>query len=313
MSDLLAKGFGAKSPKTAEGSGTRSEPNQTADSSSSSGVHDRGEDLISKTGKKTAEVNTSATSSADTGTTPKSTSSSVEPTGSQTIDDWTTDSALKEIKKLREENKQYRLKYAEQIEKVKQESEVMLSQKEQEMQQLAQAKAELDKLKAEQEDKKRDLTEKVAHREARISELQTLFDAREKEYKKNLSNVEQRVKMFEAEREAEMQVYKSRLEEELADIPEQYRDVANLLVKGAGDARDAVLAITEARVKGIFEDKKVVVNHSVPNAYDGARSSKEKLEEAEKSRRSKLTGQQKIGEAIKGIRSGQPNSAYRPK
>lgn len=308
MSDLLSNGLGAK-PKAAEGSGSRSEPNQTADPSSS--VPARGEDIISKTGgKKTAE---NAASSADTGPNPKSVSSSVEPTGNQVVDDWTTDSALKEIKKLREENKQYRLKYAEQIEKVKTESEAMLTQKEQEMAHLAEAKAELDKLKAEQEDKKRDLTEKVAHREARISELQHLFEQREKDYKKALSSMEQRVKMFEADREAEMQVYKSRLEEELATVPEQFKDVANLLVKGAGDARDAVLAITEARVKGIFQDKTVVVNHSVPNAYDGARSSKEKLEEVEKARRSKLTGQQKIGEAIKGIRSGAPNSIYKPR
>lgn len=309
MSDLLNK-LGAK-PKAAEGSGTRSEPNQPSSNSAAPGHNSRGDDLIGKIGGTNAPAS-AASSSADPVTAPKD-ASTVEPTGSQTNDDWTTDSALKEIKKLREENKQYRLKYAEQITQVKEEAEARLTQKEQEMADLAKAKEELDKLKAEQEDKKRDLTEKVAHREARLQEMSTLFETREKEYKKNLSSMEQRIKMFEAEREAEMQVYKTRLEEELATVPEQYRDVAQLLVKGAGDARDAVLAITEARVKGIFQDKTVVVNHSVPNAYDGARSSKEKLEEAEKSRRSKLTGQQKISEAIKGIRSGTPNSAYRPK
>ena len=304
MSDLLNK-LGAK-PKAAEGSGVRSEPNQP--SQTSQPLNDRGEDIISKAGGK----NPAEGSSAGAAPAPNKDASTVEPTGSQT-DDWTTDSALKEIKKLREENKQYRLKYAEQINQVKEEAEARLTQKEQEMADLAKAKEELDKLKAEQEDKKRDLTEKVAHREARLQEMSTLFEAREKEYKKNLFSMEQRIKMFEAEREAEMQVYKTRLEEELANVPEQFKDVAQLLVKGAGDARDAVLAITEARVKGIFQDKTVVVNHSVPNAYDGARASKEKLEEAEKARRSKLTGQQKIGEAIKGIRSGVPNSAYRPK
>lgn len=304
MSDLLNK-LGAK-PKAAEGSGSQPEPNQPSAKNNSQPLNDRGEDIISKAGGQ------SASSGAGAAPAPNKDASTVEPSGSQT-DDWTTDSALKEIKKLREENKQYRLKYAEQINQVKEEAEARLTQKEQEMADLAKAKEELDKLKAEQEDKKRDLTEKVAHREARLQEMSSLFEAREKEYKKNLSSMEQRIKMFEAEREAEMQVYKTRLEEELATVPEQYKDVAQLLVKGAGDARDAVLAITEARVKGIFQDKTVVVNHSVPNAYDGARASKEKLEEAEKSRRSKLTGQQKIGEAIKGIRSGVPNSAYRPK
>lgn len=311
MSDLLNK-LGSKS-KAAEGSGSQSEPNQPSATASQPDLNSRGDDLITKVGGKNVPAANAASSSAGTGSIPNKDAGSVEPTGSQANDDWTTDSALKEIKKLREENKQYRLKYAEQINQVKEDAEARLTQKEQEMADLAKAKEELDKLKAEQEDKKRDLTEKVAHREAKLSEMSALFEQREKDYKKNLSSMESRIKMFEAEREAEMQVYKTRLEEELATIPEQFKDVAQLLVKGAGDSRDAVLAIAEARTKGIFQDKTVVVNHSVPNAYDGARASKEKLEEAEKSRRSKLTGQQKIGEAIKGIRSGQPNSAYRPK
>ena len=319
MSDLLSKGLGAKNSNSTEGAGKKSEPTSTQSSSSNGQYMDRGEDLISAGVKKTASVNNAAnaevTSGAESGSTPKSASSMEEPTGGQktNAEDWTTESALKEIKKLREENKQYRLKYAEQVDKLKIESDAAIKQKEAEMQALAEAKLELDKLKADQEDKKRDLSEKLAHREARLSEMSAIFESREKEYKKNLSSMEARIKAFEAEQEAQMQVYKARLDEELANIPQKFKDIATLIVKGAGDQRDALIALAEARTNGVFEDKTIVVNHSVPNAADGARSGKDRLEEAEKARRSKLTGQQKIGEAIKGIRSGQPNSAYRPK
>lgn len=312
MSDLLANGLGKKTAST-DGAGKTSAPTQIAATTTEL---DRGGDMLSQIGsKKTSTENISGvtTSSADT-VNSKTNSSATDSTGTNSNQDsWSLDSSLKEVKKLREENKQSRLKYTELIDKIQSEANHKIQQKEEEVKALAEAKLELDRIKAEQEDKKRDLSEKLNHREVRLQEMQTLFEAREKDYKKSLSSMEDRLKLFEADREAEMQVYKSRLDEELAKVPEQFRDSANLLVKGAGDARDAIIALTEAKIKGMFEDKISVVNHSVPGAYDGARSSKEKLEEAEKSRRSKLTGQQKISEAIKGIRSGEKNPAYRSK
>lgn len=316
MSDLLNK-LGNK-PSSVEGSGKASEPRQPTQNAASTEGFDRGDDLLAKAAgnKVDGTVNPTPTapktSSAESGQGPKSASSTEEPTGSQTNPtDWTADSALKEIRKLREENKAYRLKYAEQLEKVKQESDIRLEQKEQEMQSLMEAKRELDRVKADQEDKKRDLSEKVAHREARLAEMAAIMDAKEKEWKSRQSQYESKLADYEATRQAENQVYQSRLNEELAKVPEKFRDYANLIVKGAGDSREAIVALSEAKLRGMFEDRTVIVNHSVPGAHDGARASKERLEDAEKQRRQSMNSSQKIGEAIKSIKSGTPNPAFR--
>ena len=193
--------------------------------------NNRGDDLIAKAGGNKLDSSGNATaqdlvSSAESGqSSPRSASSTEEPTGSQTNsnESWSTDSALKEVKKLREENKAYRLKYVEQLEKLKVESDNRIQQKEAEMKALLEAKTELDKIKADQEDKKRDLSEKVAHRESKLAEMQTIMDIREKEMKQKLSHMEITVKQYEADRAAESEVYKARLNEELSKIPESYK------------------------------------------------------------------------------------------
>jgi hypothetical protein len=317
MTDLINK-LGNKT--NSEGAGKTPEPQKPAATTVAQTTDvDRGDDLIAKANSIKLESDSvtaqSQTSSTESGQkSPKSASSTVEPPGSQTnSNDWSIESALKEVKKLREENKAYRMKYTEQLEKLKAESEARIAQKEAEMQALIEAKSELDKIKADQEDKKRDLTEKIAHREAKIAEMQAILEAREKEWKNRLNQMEMTIKQYEAERAAEAQVYQARLEEELSKIPEKYKEYANLLVKGAGEPRDALVALTEAKIKGIFEDRTVIVNHSVPGAHEGARSSKERLEEAERQRRAAMSSSQKISEALKAIRSGTPNSAFKTK
>ena len=89
--------------------------------------------------------------------------------------------------------------------------------------------------------------------------------------------------------------------------------MAKYIVKGADDSREALTIIQEAKLKGMFEDKTVVVNHSVPGANDGARSSNERLKEVEKERREKMNSSQKIAEALKQIKSGTPNNVFRTK
>lgn len=243
----------------------------------------------------------------------KSASSKVEPSGSEAGNDWTTDSALKEIKKLREENKQYRLKYSEQLDKLKQEADARLAQKEEEARALAEKAKELDRIKEEQEDKKRDLAERLAVRESKLSEMQTLMKVREEELQRKLAEKEKILSQYEADRAAESQVYQNRLDEELNRIPEKYRELANLLVKGSGDPRDALVALNEAKLKGMFEDKTVVVNHQVPGAKDGARASQERLKEGERQTRASMSSNQKIKTALEQIKGGQPNNAFRTK
>jgi DNA repair exonuclease SbcCD ATPase subunit len=314
MSDLLNT-LGKKS-NSVEGAGNASEPQKaTASAGTSTSEHGRGDDLLAKLGGKKSQENSAdntATSSAESGQTPKSASSMEEPTGSQNSE-WTDDSKMREIKKLREENKTYRVKYQEQIDKLAQESEAKLQKIREEMTPLVQSKAELDRIKAEQEDKKRDLAEKLAHREAKVAEIQALAEAKERDYQRQLAERDAKLSTFLADVEAQKQVYQNRIQEELSKIPEKYQDLAKYIVKGADDSREALTIIQEAKLKGMFEDKTVVVNHSVPGANDGARSSNERLQQVEQDRRAKMTSSQKIGEALKTIKSGTPNNVFRTK
>lgn len=284
-------------------------PDKSANPATTSTEVARGTDMISQMNSKgsaqpaaTVETKPSADATTSQGTT----------SGSEG-NDWTTDSALKEIKKLREENKQYRLKYSEQLDKLKQEADARLAQKEEEARALAEKAKELDRIKEEQEDKKRDLAERLAVRESKLSEMQTLMKVREEELQKKLAEKEKILSQFEADRAAESQVYQNRLDEELVKIPEKYRELANLLVKGSGDPRDALVALNEAKLKGMFEDKTVVVNHQVPGASDGARSSQERLREGERQTRASMSSNQKIKTALEQIKGGTPNNAFRTK
>lgn len=311
MSDILGKFV--KKNDSAEGAANAA-PGQSTEIKNATNVElSRGSDLIGQVGTKSPD-STAKTSqaSADTSTVNEDTSSAAA-SGNSDDGSWTKDSALKEVKKLREENKSYRIKYQEQIEQIKAESETRIAGQKEEQKALLEAKKELDRIKADQEDKKRDLSEKLAHREAKIAEMQALFEASKKDWERKATDLEHNVRAFEAERNAEQEVYKSRISDELGKIPEKYRDVASLIVKGAGDSKDAYLALSEAKLKGLFEDKTVVVNHSVPGANDGARANKDKLDEASKAQRASMNSNDKIREALKQMKSGTPNSAFRTK
>lgn len=315
MSKDLLNDLGSRT-NSAEGAGKTPEPHRaTASAVTSTTEHGRGDDLLAKLGGKKSQENSAEhteTSSAESGQPHKSASSTEEPTGSQTSE-WTEDSKAKEIKKLREENKAYRIKYQEQIDRLNTEGEQRLQKIRDEMQPLVASQKELERIKAEQEDKKRDLAEKLAHREAKVAEIQTLAEAKEREYQRVIAEKDAKLSTFLADIEATKQVYQNRIQEELSKIPEKYQDLAKYIVKGADDSREALTAIQEAKLKGMFEDKTVVVNHSVPGANDGARSSNERLKEAEVDRRAKMNSSQKIGEALKSIKSGQPNNVFRTK
>lgn len=303
----LGKKTGTNNAST-EGAATAA-PETSANPTASTEVG-RGSDMIGQmnsNGSTQPAATVVAQPSAD------ATTSQGNPSGSEAGNDWTTDSALKEIKKLREENKQYRLKYSEQLEKMRQENEARIQAKEDEAKALMEKAKELDRIKEEQEDKKRDLSERLANRESKLSEMQTLMKVREEELRQKLSQAEAKAQAYEADRAAETQVYQNRLDEELTKIPEKYRELANLLVKGSGDPRDAIVALNEAKLKGMFEDKTVIVNHSVPGAADGARSSQERLREGERQTRASMSSSQKIKAALEQVKSGQPNNAFRTK
>lgn len=277
----------------------------------------QGDDMINKVGTQASDSGKSAATpdqkSADDSL-EKSSSGKDESSGSKTVkdpDSWTKDSAFDEIKKLREENKAYRLKYGEQLEKIKAEQEEREAQRKAELDEAKKAKAELERIKAEQEDKKRGTEEKLMDREEKLARLQALQDQREAEFQKQMDEMKSKLSQYEADREAEMQVHQSRLQNELDKIPESYREHAELIVRGAGDPRDALIALNEAKLKGMFDDKTTIVNHSVPGASDGARASKERLDAANQEQRKSMDSKSKIKAGLDAIKSGQPNSVFR--
>lgn len=311
MADLMDKfktGLGG-SKSTAEGTGSPEPTIQKTETGKTNvpkidAAH-KSDDLIGKTGSTKSETKTGSAGDAE----PK-----VETSGSPTVEDpgdWTKESAFKEVKRLREENKAYRVKYEEKIEKLKTDMETRIQAREVELKALVDAQKELEDIKAKEADKKRDLNEKLTHRETLIADQKTKIDQLEKTYQDKLSLQESELRKYQAKIEAEEEVSKQRLNRELETIPDKFKEIAKLIVKGADDSRDALVALTEAKLQGLFEDKTVVVNHSVPGAKDGARATKERLDEAARQVSDKMSPQQKVAAALKEIRSGNSNSAFR--
>lgn len=271
-----------------------------------------GDDLISRSGNSGSTAATGTSNSAkDTGTT---SSTKEEPSTNTNVadpDSWTKDSALKEMKKLRDENRITRLKYEESVEKMKADTDARLAARDAELQKLADAQKELEELKQKEADKKRTLEDKLAHREALLAEFKAQQEMKERQIAGKLSTYETEIQKYRADQEAQAEVHKRRLDAELAKVPEKFKDLASLIVKGAGDSRDALIALSEAQLKGVFDDKTSIVNHSVPGANDGARLDQKKLDEAKNEARAKMKPEDKIRAALKDIRSGMPNSAFR--
>lgn len=258
-------------------------------------------------GQKIEEPNKTAA----TEVTAKGDESSVSTDAVQEPDSWSKESALKEVTKLREENKAQRLKYTEKLEEIKQDLAAQNEPMKKQLDELQKYKDELDSLKASEEDKKRSIEDKIFHREARIAELEAANKAIQAEKEKDLQAMKERLSMFEAREEAQNELYVKRLRTELDSIPEKFREHAELIAKGAGDANAGLVAIHEARLKGLFEDRTVIVNHSVPGAKDGARATKDQLDSAANAERDKMSSREKIGAALSEIRSGNKNSAFR--
>ena len=284
-------------------------------------------DLISSMGKKkevNGAENTQASSQVEPATkTEESTSAATEVTASgdseaqaaaaavKDPNDWSKDSALKEVTKLREENKAQRLKYTEKLEEFKEDLAKNQEPLKQELEELKKYKEELKKIKANEEDKKRTLEDKVAHRESRIAELEAKMETVSSEKEQDVQSYKEKLSVYEAQEEARKQLYQEKLTAELSAIPEKFREQAELISKGAGDPSDALVALNEARLKGFFEDRTVVVNHSVPGAKDGARATKEQLEGAARAGRDDMSSQEKVRAALKEIRQGEKNPAFR--
>lgn len=236
-----------------------------------------------------------------------------EPAEEEVVQDpqsWTKESAFKEIKKLREENKQYRQSYQDKLESLQKQAEEKLAQEKKEKEQLLAAKKELDKIKDLEEDKKRDLSEKLTHREQRIQEMEARLNQTQEDYESKLKEISSKLSEYEAQKEAQNTLNRQKVDNFLEKIPDKHRQFAELIVKGAGDYQDALVALNEAKLSGMFDEKQIVVNHSTPGANNGARSNKEKLDNAAKGERAGMGSSQLIKQALKGIKEGTRNSAF---
>lgn len=306
MSDLL-NSLGKKDGGTkATGSSSEAQPTETLVGDGSAASLKRGDNLISKSTVPTENVITPPVSTASVTEVPSEDKMVKEP------DTWTKDTALKEVVKLREENKVVRTKFQEQLDRIQKETEEKISKIQQEAESASAAKKELEALKAEEEDKKRTIAEKLADRENKLAQLEATFDQKLKEKEREAEAYKSKALQYQAEQEARQQVYKERIKEELDKIPEDLRSFAEKMVKGYEDPHEAWLAISEAQQKGLFGEKKIVVNHSVPGAADGARVNKAQLEADEREKRGKMDSKTLIRAGLDKAMKGQ-NTAFRPR
>jgi len=293
LNQLGKKGEG----KAAETSITASTETAIVGSDATSDKLKRGEDIIAKTGSVT-EVQKETTPA---------------PTPDKTVqnpEDWTKDSALKEVLKLREENKAIRTKVQDQLDKINKETQEKIEQIKKEAESALEAKKQLEALKAEQEDKKRSIEDKLAHREARLTEVELAYKQKLEEKEKEVESYKSKAIQYEAEQEARKQVYRDRIKEDIDSIPEDFRQFAEKMVKGYEDPHEGWLALAEAKQKGLFGEKKIVVNHSVPGAADGARVNSAKIQEEEREARKKMGSRALIKAGLEKAKTG-TNTAFR--
>jgi chromosome segregation ATPase len=226
-------------------------------------------------------------------------------------DDWTRESALTEVVKLREENKIMRLKQQEQLAKINEEKEAAIAKVKEESKSATEAKKKLEAIEADAADKKRSLEEKLAHREARLAETESTYQHKLQEKEAEIARLRSKAEQFEAQQAAQQQIYKDRIKEEMAGIPEEFKQFAERMVKGFDDPSEAWTALSEAKMKGMFGEKKVVVNHSVPGANDGARITNKNAKQAEADAKKAKTSKDLIRSGLAKIKDGTPNSAFR--
>lgn len=315
MSDLLNKLNEQSQTKTAKEDGKSSTSSLSGQSaggdtlvgneSSTAGVT-AGDDLLSGAGQSTKSEGAQDSGSAAKKAEESNAGASKDEVKVQDSGTWTKESALQEVKKLREENKLRRIREKEVQAEYDKKFEDFKTQMQEQMQSAMDAKKELETLKAKEEDKKRTLEEKVAHREAMVADTRAKIESLETKYQHMLDQKESELKELQAQQEAHLAVYRSRIDEELESIPETKRKFANLIVKGYNDGsqdpREAWTALAEARAEGVFEDKQVVVSHATPGA-DAARMTQEKLEDAANRRKESMTPSQMIGAGLKEIQN----------
>lgn len=297
--DLLNKINEATKGTAAEESSEASKGAMTVENRSTADGSQRGEDLL-KSGAKEEQPEKKVDTKQE-----ESVSTVKDP------DSWSKDSALKEVVKLREENKAVRVKFQEQLDKLKSEAEAQIAKIKEEASSAYEAKKKLEAFEAEVADKKRSIEEKLADRETRLVMAEETYKKQLEEKEKELETYKLKALQYEAEVEARKDQYRNRIKEELTKIPEEFKEFAEAIAKSKEDPQEGWLALAAARDKGLFGEKKVVVSHAVPGAANGARLSKTKAEEEAEARSKKKTSKDLIRSGLSRMKDGEKNPIFR--
>lgn len=196
--------------------------------------------------------------------------------------EWTKEDYDRILKETRNEAAKNRVKAKELESTLDQRLQEKLQEIEEKYAPLKKKAEEFDKHKETEADRKRSLEEKIAHRDRMLSEKDEEIKTLRDEYHNDKVKLQNEAENYKARVNAHESYYKEALERERGEVPQKFQAVADAMIKGASDVKHALELLREAKTNNLFGNKKVVVNHSVPNANNGARLDSIKAQEAHK-------------------------------
>ena len=178
----------------------------------------------------------------------------------------TQESYEDEIKKLREENAKRRKKEQTAKEKaLKAAEEIFKSEREQYQSDLAEMKKQLEELKnLKKEEDKADEVVKSTQTNAEIEALRVEMAELKKERDEAKAREVARLKEEEEEKALRKKAAENRFYAMLNDVPEEYKEYATAMFKGYSDPSEGLIAITKAKTQGLFGKKTIEVVSQVP-------------------------------------------------
>lgn len=210
--------------------------------------------------------------------------------------DWSKDQLVKVLQETRQEAAKRRVEVKEVEQRLQGEYESKIKAVEDKFAPLLDKAEKFDKKTAEEADKKRTLEEKLANREQMLTQKEDEVRTIREEYSAAKKEFQTRESQLKANLEAHESFYKEQLDKEKAEIPKKFQSLVDTIIKGANDTKQALELIRDAKKENLFGEKKVFVNHSVPNKDTGARTDSAK---AQQDRRDGMKSSDKIRAGLK--------------
>lgn len=210
--------------------------------------------------------------------------------------DWSKDQLVKALAETRQEAAKRRVEVKDVEQRLQADYEAKVKAIEEKFTPLLEKAEKYDKKSAEEQDKKRSLEEKLAHREQMLAAKEEELRLVKEEFTSTKKEYQGREAQLKANLEAHESFYKEQLEKEKAEIPKKFQSLVETIIKGANDTKQALELIRDAKKENLFGEKKVFVNHSVPNKDSGARTDSAK---AKQDQRDGMKSSEKIREGLK--------------